>query len=51
MTNGAFPHIDALLDGLRGSFILTKLDLASSYLQLRVRASDRWKKSFPSQLR
>jgi hypothetical protein len=30
------PHIDALLDGTRGSCFFTKLDLASSYHQLRV---------------
>ena len=35
------PHIDALLDGTRGSRFFTKLDLASSYHQLQVRASDR----------
>jgi hypothetical protein len=34
------PHIDALLDATRGSSYFTKLDLASSYHQLRVRASD-----------
>ena len=44
------PHIDALLDGTRGSRFFTKLDLASSYHQLRVRDSDRWKTSFRSQL-
>ena len=44
------PHIDALLDGTRGSSFFTKLDLASSYHQLRVRTSDRWKTSFRSQL-
>jgi hypothetical protein len=44
------PHIDALLDGTRGSCFFTKLDLASSYHQLRVRSSDRWKTSFRSQL-
>jgi hypothetical protein len=46
------PHIDALLDATRGSSYFTKLDLASSYHQLRVRASDRpgWKTSFLSQL-
>ena len=44
------PHIDALLDGTRGSCYFTKLDLASSYHQLRVRASDLWKTSFRSQL-
>ncbi len=42
--------IDALLDGTRGSRFFTKLDLASSYHQLRVRASDWWKTSFRSQL-
>jgi len=44
------PHIDALLDGTRGSCYFTKLDLASSYHQLRVRTADRWKTSFRSQL-
>ena len=44
------PHIDALLDSTRGSRFFTKLDLASSYHQLRVRESDRWKTSFRSQL-
>ncbi len=44
------PHIDALLDGTRGSRFFNKLDLASSYHQLRVRAADRWKTSFRSQL-
>ena len=44
------PHIDALLDNTRGSRFFTKLDLASSYHQLRVRSTDRWKTSFRSQL-
>ena len=44
------PHIDALLDGTRGSCYFTKLDLASSYHQLWARPSDRWKKCFRSQL-
>jgi hypothetical protein len=44
------PHIDALLDNTRGSRFFTKLDLASSYHQLRVRTADRWKTSFRSQL-
>jgi hypothetical protein len=39
------PHIDALLDGTRGSRFFTKLDLASSYHQLRVRAADRRRSS------
>ncbi len=44
------PHIDALLDGTRGTRFFTKLDLASSNHQLRVQARDRWKTSFQSQL-
>ncbi len=44
------PHIDVLFDGTRGSRFFTKLDLASSYHQLRpclrVRTADRWKTSF-----
>ena len=44
------PQIDALLDGTRGSSFFTKLDLASTYHQLRVRAADRWKTIFRSQL-
>jgi hypothetical protein len=44
------PHIDVLLDGTLGSCYFTKLDLVSSYHQLRVLASDRWKTSFRSQL-
>ena len=46
----SLPHIDALLDGTRGSRFFTKLDLASSYHQLRVRAADRWQTSLRSQL-
>ncbi len=45
-----FPHIDALLDGTRGSRFFIKLDLASSYHQLRVRAADLWKTSLLSQM-
>ena len=44
------PHIDALLDGTRGSRFFTKLDLASSYHQLQVLATDCWKTSFRAQL-
>ena len=44
------PHTGALLDGTLGSRLFTKLDLASSYHQLRVRAAYRWKTSFRSQL-
>jgi hypothetical protein len=44
------PHIEALLDCTRGSLFFTKLDLASSYHQLRVQASDRWKTSFQLQV-
>ena len=35
------PHIDALLDGARGSRFFIKLDLPSSYHQPRLRAADR----------
>jgi hypothetical protein len=42
----ALPLIEALLDGTRGSLFFTKLDVASRYHQLRVRASDRWKTKF-----
>jgi hypothetical protein len=38
------------MDATRGSSCFTKLDLASSYHQLRVWFSDRWKTSFRSQL-
>ena len=34
------PHIDALLDGTRGSRLPTNFDLASSYRQLRVLAAE-----------
>ena len=44
------PHVDVLLAGTRGSSFFTKLDLASSYHQLRVRPADRWKTRFQSQL-
>ena len=41
------PHIDALLNGARGSRFFAKLFLASSSCrQLRVRAAYRWKTSF-----
>jgi hypothetical protein len=39
-------HIDELLDWTRWSCFFTKLDLASSYHQLRVREQDQWKTSF-----
>ena len=42
------PHIDALLAGTLGSCFFTKLDLVSSYHQLRVRAADRWETSLIS---
>ena len=40
------PHIDALLDGTRGTRFSMKLDLAISYHQLRVLTADRWKTRF-----
>ena len=46
-------QIDALLDGKRGSFVFTKLDLANSYQLLLMRAADRcqwWKTTLRSQL-
>ena len=44
------PHIDALFDGSRGSRVFTKLELASTCNQLRVRAADCWTNSCRSQL-
>ena len=41
------PHIDTPLDGTRGSFLP---QARSGYHQLRVRAADRWKTIFRSQL-
>ncbi len=43
-------HIDSLLDRTLGLCFFTEIYLASSYHQLLVRASDRWKTSFQSQL-
>ncbi len=44
------PHIKELLDGTLRSCFFTEFELASSYHQLLVLASDRWKTSFRSQL-
>ena len=35
-----FPHIEDLFDQLRGAHVFSKIDLHSSYHQLKIRASD-----------
>jgi hypothetical protein len=40
------PQADQLVDETGGARFITKLDLASSYHQLQLRAADRWKTSF-----
>ena len=40
------PHVDQLIDETRGARIFTKLDLAMSYMQFRIRTADRYKTTF-----
>ena len=40
------PHVDQLVDETRGARHFSKLDLASSYPQFRIRAGDQYKTSF-----
>ena len=40
------PHVDQLVDETRGARFFSKLDLASSYHQFRIRPADQYKTSF-----
>ena len=40
------PHVDQLVDETRGARFFTKLDLASAYMQFRIREEDQFKTSF-----
>jgi hypothetical protein len=42
------PRIDDLLDQLKGAKFLSKIDLKSSYHQVPIEPTDRWKTSFKS---
>ena len=40
------PHVDPLVDETRGARFFTKLDLASAYMQFRIREADQFKTLF-----
>ena len=40
------PHVDQLVNETRGARFFTKLDLASAYMQFRIREEDQFKTSF-----
>ena len=40
------PHVEQLVDETRGARFLSKIDLAGTYWQFRVRSEDRFKTSF-----
>ena len=45
------PHIDALLDQIRGAMIFSKIDLRSRYHQVRIKDEDIFKNDFQTRYR